>query len=111
MTHDVISRIYPENQAGGFSRFDGTVQFYQRVRALVGPNAKVLDFGAGRAAAYYDDPSTYRKRLRDLRGEGRLIVGADVDPIVSTNPWLDEAVVIDPVAPLQFPDESFESIV
>ena len=44
---DVISRFYPENEAGGFSRLDGTVQFYQRVRALLGPGHRILDFGAG----------------------------------------------------------------
>jgi hypothetical protein len=92
---DIVSIFYPENRAGGFSRCDGTVQFYQRVHALLRPKCVVLDFGAGRGAAYYQDSSFYRKSLRDLRSERRLIVGADVDPIVSTNPYLDEAVVLD----------------
>lgn len=72
---------------------------------------RVLDFGAGRGAAYYEDPALYRKQLRDLRGEGRSIVGADVDPIVSTNPWVDEAVLINPKTPLPFINESFDIIV
>src|SRR5437868_852184 len=108
---DVISRFYPENEAGGFSRLDGTVQFYQRVRALLGPGHRILDFGAGRGAAYYEDPSPYRKGLRDLRGEGRCIIGADVDPIVSSNPWLDEAIVLEEQLPFPFPDEHFDLIV
>jgi SAM-dependent methyltransferase len=108
---DIVSIFYPENRAGGFSRCDGTVQFYQRVRALLRPDSVVLDFGAGRGAAYYQDPSLYRKSLRNLRGEGRRVIGIDVDPVVSSNPWIDEAVVIDSTSPLPFPNERFDLIV
>lgn len=108
---DVVSVFYPENRAGGFSRCDGTVQFYQRVRALLRPDSVVLDFGAGRGAAYYQDPSLYRKSLRNLRGERRRIIGIDIDPVVSSNPWIDEAVVIDSTSPLPFPNERFDLIV
>jgi SAM-dependent methyltransferase len=108
---DVVSIFYPENSAGGFSRCDGTVQFYQRVRALLRPDYVVLDFGAGRGAAYYQDPSLYRKSLRDLRGERRRVIGVDVDPVVSSNPYIDEAIVIDPASPLPFPNDTFDLIV
>ena len=108
--NDVVSDVFPENRAGGFSRWDGTVQFYQRVRALLGPNQVVLDFGAGRGAAFHEDSSSYRKGLRDLRGEGRRIIGADVDPVVRTNPWVDDAVVITMDAPLPFQDGTFDLI-
>jgi SAM-dependent methyltransferase len=108
--NDVVSDVFPENCAGGFSRCDGTVQFYQRVHALLGPNQLVLDFGAGRGAAYYEDSSPYRKSLRDLRCEGRRIIGADVDPAVRGNPWLDDAVVITMDAPLPFRDSTFDLI-
>jgi SAM-dependent methyltransferase len=108
---DIISTFYPENKAGGFSRCDGTVQFYQRVRALLRPDAVVLDFGAGRGAAYYQDSSVYRKSLRSLRGEGRRVIGVDIDPVVSSNPWIDEAVVIDSTSRLPFPNETFDLIV
>jgi SAM-dependent methyltransferase len=107
---DVVSAVFPESGAGGFSRWDGTVQFYQRVRALSGPNQVVLDFGAGRGAAYHEDLSAYRKSLRDLRGEGRLIIGADVDPVVRNNPWIDEGTVIEMDAPLPFQDSTFDLI-
>lgn len=107
---DVISRFYQESIAGGFTRYDGTVQFYQRVRAMLAPGQVVLDFGAGRGAAYYEDSSPYRRSLRDLRGERRRIIGADVDPVVRTNPWMDESVVIDVFAPLPFPDSTFDLI-
>ena len=108
---DIVSFFYPENGAGGFSRCDGTVQFYQRVRALLRPDYVVLDFGAGRGAAYYQDSSLYRKSLRNLRGEGRRIIGVDVDPVVSSNPLIDEGVVIDPASPLPFPNDTFDLIV
>jgi SAM-dependent methyltransferase len=109
--NDFISAAFPESAAGGFSRCDGTMQFYQRVQALLQPDQVVLDFGAGRGAAYYEDPSSYRKGLRDLRGEGRSIVGADVDPAVKGNPWLDEAVVIQADLSLPFPDRTFNLVV
>jgi SAM-dependent methyltransferase len=107
---NLVTAAFPENAAGGFSRWDGTVQFYQRVRALLAPDQVVLDFGAGRGAAYYEDSSNYRKRLRDLRGEGRRIIGADVDPVVCSNPWMDESVVIDVASSLPFPDNTFDLI-
>jgi SAM-dependent methyltransferase len=109
--NDIVSIFYPESGAGGFSRCDGTVQFYQRVHALLRPDNVVLDFGAGRGAAYYEDTSPYRKSLRNLRGEERCVIGVDVDPIVSTNPFLDEAVVIDVASPLPFAKDSFDLIV
>lgn len=87
------------------------MQFYQRVRALLGPGHRILDFGAGRGAAYYEDRSPYRKGLRDLRGEGRRVIGADIDPIVSSNPWVDEAIVIKKESALPFPDEHFDLVV
>ena len=105
-------RLFPKMLPGGFSRWDGTVQFYQRVRALLAPGQVVLDFGAGRGAAYYEDSSSLSERaLRDLRGEGRRIIGADVDPVVCSNPWMDESIVIDIASPLPFPDSTFDLIV
>jgi len=111
MIDDVVSMFFPENGAGGFSRWDGTIQFYQRVRALLGSDQLVLDFGAGRGAAYYEDSSSYRKSLRDLRGNGRRIIGADVDPVVRSNPWVDESVVMEIGSPLPFPDGTFDLII
>ncbi len=108
---DIVSRFYPETAAGGFSRKDGTVQFYQRVQSLLQCSSVVLDFGAGRGAHYYLDNSTYRRRIRDLRGERRRIIGADVDPVVRTNPTLDEAVVIAPDNSLPFESGFFDLIV
>jgi SAM-dependent methyltransferase len=107
---DVLAAFYPEIAAGGFTRSDGTVQFYQRIRALLRPRDVVLDFGAGRGMALFQDKVSYRINLRDLRGDGRRVVGVDVGSSVSTNPSLDEAMVIDAADPLPFPNATFDLI-
>jgi len=87
--------LYPELCAGGFSRDDGTIAFYGRVRALLaeaGADAVVLDFGAGRGA-FLDDPVRARREVRQLRGCAGRVVGVDLDDAVLTNPAVDEAHV------------------
>jgi SAM-dependent methyltransferase len=105
-----LRRRFPEVAAGGFSRVDGTVAFYQRVNALVGADSTVLDFGAGRGA-FLDDAVAYRRGLRLLRGRVREVIGADVDPAVRTNPALDRAVVLAPGGPLPLPDGGVDLVV
>jgi hypothetical protein len=51
---DVKCLICPEITAGGFSRADGTIEFYQRVCALLRRAAAVLDLGAGRGQVLED---------------------------------------------------------
>lgn len=105
------TRLYPETAAGGFSRVDGTIEFFQRVNALLVREMTVLDFGAGRGEWADADEAPYRRNLRWLRGKVARVVGCDVDPVVIQNPSLDEAVVVDPAAPLPFDDRSFDLIV
>lgn len=105
------SRFYPEIGAGGYSRVDGSVEFYTRIRALLDPQMRVLDFGAGRGWAVVDDPNRLRRRLANLKGACARVVGIDVDPAVRANPGLDEAVVIEPGDPLPFGSASFDLIV
>ena len=101
---------YPERKAGGFTRHCGTTQFFQRVQALLRPGDKVLDFGAGRGVGHTEG-ADYPRKLRILQGEHRHVVGVDVDPIVKTNPSLDEAIVLDHDGPLPFADATFDMIV
>ncbi len=101
-------RMRPELAAGGFARDDGSLAFYIRIDALIRPDMVVLDLGAGRGAQLETD--SYLRRYNWLRGRVAKLVGVDVDPIVLTNPGLDEAIVIDPAKPLPFPDNSFDLI-
>src|SRR5262245_29252165 len=64
---DPTSSFFPEVGAGGFSRIDSTIQFYQRVNALVDPKFALLDFGAGRGVHCFDDSVSYRRELRNFK--------------------------------------------
>lgn len=102
--------LYPEVGAGGFSRVDGTVEFYQRVNALLDPGMTVVDFGAGRGQGA-DDAVPYRRDLAVLRGKVRRVVGVDVDPAVLDNPKVDVAEIVEPGAPLPLGDGSVDVVV
>lgn len=104
---------YPERRAGGFTRSDGSIQFYTRVRALlrlVDGGGTVLEFGAGRGAAA-ESPTAVHRELGDLRPISRYVVGVDVDPVVLGNPFVHAAFVIDGRACLPFADSSFDLVV
>jgi SAM-dependent methyltransferase len=103
-------RLYPETGAGGFTRVDGTIEFYTRVNAILEPGMTVVDFGAGRGEAELHDPVEYRRALRNLKGKVRRIIGVDVDPIVESNPTIDEARVISDNGRLPLQDASVDLI-
>jgi SAM-dependent methyltransferase len=90
----VEERYFREIRAGGFSRLDGTIQFYLRVNALLSPDMTVVDLGAGRGAAS-DDRKGFRRDLATLKGKVREVIGVDVDPAVLENPIVDRALVYD----------------
>lgn len=111
MNRALQTRFYPETAVGGFSRVDGSIDFWSRIAALVRPEWRVLDFGAGRGAHIDTDDSDYRRGLKILKGRVAHVEGCDVDPAVLENPHLDHATLIDPSAPLPFPDGSFDLVV
>ena len=90
---DPLHRWYPEVAAGGYSRVDGSVEFYQRIRTLLRPDMRVLDFGAGRGA-FVDDPVPFRRDLHRLDQVVAELIGVDVDEAVRENPYLSRAEVI-----------------
>jgi SAM-dependent methyltransferase len=90
----VEERYFREIRAGGFSRLDGTVQFYLRVNALLSPDMTVVDLGAGRGAVS-DDRKGFRRDLATLKGKVREVIGVDLDPAVLDNPIVDKALVYD----------------
>ncbi|MCC6494484.1 MAG: class I SAM-dependent methyltransferase [Pirellulales bacterium] len=96
MPRDLPRSVYPEIAFGGFSRVDGTVQFYARIQALLPESGVVLDVGCGRGRAS-EDPCEYRRRLCDLRAPGRRVIGIDVDSRGVENPLVDDFRKIDDV--------------
>jgi SAM-dependent methyltransferase len=89
-----METLRPEISAGGFDRYDGTIQFYQRVNALLKPDFTVVDFGAGRGVNHIEDPIEYRRALQKIKGKVSEVIGIDVDNAVTTNPALDRSIVI-----------------
>lgn len=103
-------RFFPEANINGFSHADAGLRLYTQIDAFLRPNHRVLDFGAGRGEHILDNPIDYRRRLFDLRGRCAHVEGCDVDVAVLTNPFLDDAKVIEPDSPLPYPDNSFDII-
>ena len=104
-------RFYPEATMGGFSQVDSSVEFYNRIAALLKPTDRVLDFGAGRGGQISDDPIPYRQSLKTLRGRCARIDACDLDPEVLENPFVDEAKILEsPSAPLPYENGTFDLI-
>jgi SAM-dependent methyltransferase len=103
-------RLYPEIAAGGYSRHDGFVDFFLRVRSLLTSESAVLDFGAGRGAWTEGELAPLQRELRDLKGHVARVVGVDVDPVVLENDSLDEVLQIEPGGRLPFDDETFDLV-
>jgi len=106
---EVVVENFPECDFGGYTRYDGTVEFYTRIASILKSTDHVLDFGAGRGCGL-EDPSAYRRSLRQLRGRCAHVEGCDVDRAVFQNPLLDGASLVQDGA-LQYPDASFDLII
>jgi SAM-dependent methyltransferase len=87
-------RLYPESEFGGYSRWDGTVAFYTRVRATVDASFRVLDFGCGIGAHLTALPAPVRA-IQQLKGRVREVVGVDVSAAGAFNPWVDRFVLLE----------------
>lgn len=107
---ELLRARYPEAAIGGHSRFDGTVEFYGRIDAILEPSWTVLDFGAGAGDAARDE-SVYRRRLTRLRGRVARVVGVDIEPAVLANPLLDEAHQVEDGGRLPFDAAAFDLVV
>lgn len=111
--NDFTSRWHPEKAIDGFSAIDGTIMFFTFVRTCCEKSKakKVLDYGAGRGMFWYEDPSDYRKKLRDLRTTGADITACDIDEAVMNHPCSHRQVKIDQMQKLPFEDDAFDVIV
>jgi SAM-dependent methyltransferase len=103
-----LADIYPEVGAGGFTRYDGSVEFYGRINALLTPEMHVLDLGAGRGRQF-ETASPFARGLLSLQGKVARLTGIDVDQAVLANPALDEAIVYDG-SRIPFDDASLDLI-
>ena len=88
------SIYYPESKFGGFTRVDGTIDFYLRVNSLIDDSSVLLDVGCGRGA-YLEDSIAIRRELRQFRGRCRKVICIDVDPRAEVNPVLNEFRLIE----------------
>jgi SAM-dependent methyltransferase len=109
---DFRRKLHPELGVAGFSKLDGTVRFYNFVKAAMAKCSakRVLDFGAGRGGPL-ETPIIWRRQLQDLRQLGAEVWASDVDPIVCEHPASHHQVVIDSSKPLPFDDAFFDIIV
>lgn len=105
-----LARLYPESTVGGFSRYDGFVEFYTRLNALLDEDSRVLDFGAGRGQWAHEPLPEASRRLRSFHERVAQVDGVDVDPVVRTNPTLAEAKVLAPGEPLPWPDATYDLV-
>ena len=80
---------------GGFSKYDGTVEFYGRIRSILDKNSVVLDYGAGRGAWYVDGPALYSRAVRALKPDVKFMIACDVDAAVLSNTSVHEAFLIE----------------
>ena len=102
--------FYPEALFGGFTNHDGTVAFYTRVNALAQPSFMVVDFGCGRGE-HAEDPLSYRRRLRCLKGKVAKVIGVDVDESGNDNPTIDEFRKLEPGQPWPIEDQSVNLVI
>ena len=93
----------------GYLPLDGTIEFYGRVNSILKPTDIVLDWGAGRGAWYFEDECEKRRLLRDIKPKVQRLIGADVDPIVLSNPTTIENYLIEN-GRIPLPDHSVDVI-
>lgn len=98
---------FPERRFGGFSRIDGTIAFYTRVRALLPEHGRALDVGCGRGS-WMEASGDYRRQLQNMKGHCAHVLGIDVDTDAAINPTLDEFRLIDNTARWPVDDASID---
>jgi SAM-dependent methyltransferase len=110
---DFTFRIHNEKEIDGFTNLDGTVHFFTFVNAILRKTSArdVLDFGAGRGAAFRDGGSDYQKYLRNLKKFGAKVTACDIDDAVLAHPCSDHQVLVRPGENLPFGADAFDVIV
>ena len=88
----LLEYFYPGSSSLGISSADGTVFFYDRVNSLCPAGGTLLDYGASDGASIGAQEGWKRSLLLLPRATRRI--GADVDPAVRANPYLQESHVL-----------------
>jgi SAM-dependent methyltransferase len=83
-----------DDMLGGYTSTDGTVEFYNRVNAILKPELTVLDLGAGRGSWSFLDKCKYRNKLQTIKGKVKEYICADIDEAVLSNSTSDRNVII-----------------
>lgn len=94
-TKTLKETYYPETEFGGYSRVDGTIAFFSRVRSLLKPDMTILDVGCGRGAAVDRLERNPWERCRVFKGDCKRVLGIDVDKAGYENPLMDEFRLIE----------------
>jgi SAM-dependent methyltransferase len=102
-------RAYPGAATFGFAGSDGSLPFVLRLHSIINAGDRVVDFGAGRGAAFVSATGIKRKLL-DFRQAGVTVIGVDVSADVLDNPTLTEAIVTKPGEPLPLADDSIDVV-
>lgn len=105
----VLDKLYPEHQAGGYGRYDARINYFSRVTALADENFHVLDFGAGRGK-FTDIEAAGMRRITDISKRVSRFAAFDVDPIVLENGETEDRHFAPIGERLPFSDESFDLI-
>jgi SAM-dependent methyltransferase len=79
---------------GNYREYDGTIEFYGRINAILKSTDSVLDLGAGRGFWYFEDKCSYRREIRNLKKKVKYLVGIDVDNAVLNNPTTHKNILI-----------------
>lgn len=107
----LLRRVRPERLAGGYTRDDGTVQFYLRINALLSREAILLDFGAGRGRQFDIPDPGFSEKLQKFQGKVAKVIGTDIYDGVLHHPYLDERHVTPPGHPLPMQPASVDIVV
>ncbi len=105
----VHAKIYSEYAAGGFPPNSHFILYFNRVNALIGPESRVLDFGAGRGKLQAIETG-WKRHLCSLKGRCARFIGVDVDPVVLKNPMTDENHLIGSDGTIPLPDASVDLV-
>lgn len=89
-----MEALFPERRFVGFNRREGRFVFFSIVADLLKPTDTVVDFGAGRGHQI-ESSTGHMRSLVHLRSRVAKVIGVDPDPVVLTNPYIDQAYVLD----------------